>query len=440
MTTSLAVGETSSVAKPDLKQKATGNPAKTTQGPKGSKSESSSSMKVIRPRQQISIDYWVEHADLETAVSFYRAEWNELVSLSVDRNVFNEPWYIEAAAQQLEDIGQLEFAFVYHREKNPAEKPYLCGVFPYVIGPGYNGISGLKHASLWTTPFSYNSQPHLREGYGVAALCTFIDWMRQAYQKVAILEFHKCPGDGHFRKALNEIVQARTYTMLENDNYNRALIENGGDAEKYLTSAIDHHQLKELRRKRRRLEEQGKFEVRELLHESELPIWIENFMELELKGWKGAQQTALKQNAHHENFARRMITSAFNHGQLEMFGFFLNDQPIALKCNLTTGHGAYAFKIAYDEAYAKYSPGVMLELEMIQRLQTQSQVEWIDSCACSQHPMIDRLWKERRTIQTLLIPLDRFWGPLAIGSKQIAKTLKRILKPKKSDELVVRNF
>ena len=43
-------------------------------------------------------------------------------------------------------------------------------------------------------------------------------------------------------------------------------------------------------------------------------------------------------------------------------------RAIAMKCNLRAGDGAVAFKIAYDEAYARFSPGVLLEIEQIERL------------------------------------------------------------------------
>lgn len=58
------------------------------------------------------------------------------------------------------------------------------------------------------------------------------------------------------------------------------------------------------------------------------------------------------------------------------------------------------FKIAYDEDYAKYSPGLLLEWFNIDYLQSPacSKLTWADSCARSNHSMIDRLWLQRRQI------------------------------------------
>lgn len=67
--------------------------------------------------------------------------------------------------------------------------------------------------------------------------------------------------------------------------------------------------------------------------------------------------------------------------------------------------GAYSFKIAYDEALARFSPGVMIEIENLKRFLTDSQAEWMDSCANENHPMINSLWMERRTLVQVAIPL-----------------------------------
>jgi hypothetical protein len=49
-------------------------------------------------------------------------------------------------------------------------------------------------------------------------------------------------------------------------------------------------------------------------------------------------------------------------------------------------------------------PGVQLELEAIHRLHRDRDIQWMDSCAEPNHAMIDHLWVERRTIQTVTVP------------------------------------
>jgi hypothetical protein len=65
--------------------------------------------------------------------------------------------------------------------------------------------------------------------------------------------------------------------------------------------------------------------------------------------------------------------------------------------NFVTPPGACAFKTAFDERYARFSPGVLLQLENLALLDRED-IEWCDSCAAPDHPMIDGLWTERRAI------------------------------------------
>ena len=65
---------------------------------------------------------------------------------------------------------------------------------------------------------------------------------------------------------------------------------------------------------------------------------------------------------------------------------------------------SFAFKIAHDERFAKYSPGVLLERFNVKRFaEAPAKLDCMDSCAHEGHPMIERLWPDRREIAELTI-------------------------------------
>jgi hypothetical protein len=66
--------------------------------------------------------------------------------------------------------------------------------------------------------------------------------------------------------------------------------------------------------------------------------------------------------------------------------------------------GAFSYKIAFDEDFARFSPGVLIEIENL-RLLARPGFGWMDSCAMDKHPMIDRLWSARRSVVRLTVPL-----------------------------------
>ena len=77
---------------------------------------------------------------------------------------------------------------------------------------------------------------------------------------------------------------------------------------------------------------------------------------------------------------------------------------IAMLANFITPPGAFGFKTAFDERFARFSPGVLLQLENLDLLD-RPQVEWCDSCAAPDHPMIDGLWSGRRPIGRVSIAI-----------------------------------
>ncbi len=56
-----------------------------------------------------------------------------------------------------------------------------------------------------------------------------------------------------------------------------------------------------------------------------------------------------------------MLTQFANQQKLMMLSLTIDGKPIAMKCNLLSGNGAFAWKITYDEDYARFSPGCILE-------------------------------------------------------------------------------
>ncbi len=73
--------------------------------------------------------------------------------------------------------------------------------------------------------------------------------------------------------------------------------------------------------------------------------------------------------------------------------------------NFLTPPGSFSFKIAHDEAFARFSPGVLIQLANLDIL-GRGDIDWMDSCAAENHSMIDHLWAERRSIVRVTVPLS----------------------------------
>ena len=95
-------------------------------------------------------------------------------------------------------------------------------------------------------------------------------------------------------------------------------------------------------------------------------------------------------------------------GRLERLSLTLDGRPLAMLATFLSPPGAFSYKTAFAEDFARFSPGVLLQRENLAILE-RPEIAWTDSCAQADHPMIDHLWRERRTVGRLSIAIG---GPL----------------------------
>jgi hypothetical protein len=70
-----------------------------------------------------------------------------------------------------------------------------------------------------------------------------------------------------------------------------------------------------------------------------------------------------------------------------------------------SGH-AWTWKTTYDESYAAYSPGTLLIMQLTEIHLDDPNIQHTDSCAVEDHPVMARLWSERREFSTMVIGLQ----------------------------------
>jgi CelD/BcsL family acetyltransferase involved in cellulose biosynthesis len=182
------------------------------------------------------------------------------------------------------------------------------------------------------------------------------------------------------------------------------------DDRDYLHPALRAKRRRELKRQRRALEAQlGPVAVHDRAGDPEA---IEAFLELEANGWKGDAGTALASAGHRLFFGELSRTLAAD-GRLQLLAMTAGERLIAMKCNVIAGDCVFCFKIARDEALDRFSPGVQLELENVDIFHETPAAAWTDSCAWEHNQMINRLWRDRRSVTTVLIPGRRASGRAA---------------------------
>jgi hypothetical protein len=191
-----------------------------------------------------------------------------------------------------------------------------------------------------------------------------------------------------------------------------------------LDAVLSGKRLKEWRRLRRRLEERGALVSRATDDPNELREAGDAFLALEARGWKGRSGAPLNGDPQRAAFARDMLSTMAEEGKLRIDTLSLDGALVAAGLLLVSAGRAFYWKTAYDEAFAVYSPGALLTLDLSRRAQGTLAATEIDSCAIENHPMIDRLWPDRLTVVDCAIALR----PDATSLVQCALALRSLTK------------
>ncbi|MEZ5940044.1 MAG: GNAT family N-acetyltransferase [Planctomycetaceae bacterium] len=382
---------------------------------KAQKSKKSKGERPLALRVRI-LTAWTELAD-------FRTEWQDLADSAVESNSFYEPWFMLPAFEHLSEGNEQWRILIVERDApNGIE---WCGFFPFVLQRG--------KLTLWKHMQCFLTVPLVRTEESHEILELVFKTLRYNTAMPGVVRFPLLNTSGPFYSTYIDVARALLLTEYVKDRYTRAVLDIGEATRSsdgglgWLKQRVGGHHLRELRRQHRRLSESGALEYRDLQNRDQLTMWVTWFLEMEADGWKGRDGTALASSPGEKKFFQEFIQNGFQSGAVELCGLFLCGEPIAMKVILRTGAGGFAFKIAFREDLAKYSPGVQLQLEFVKEFLNDTSRHWMDSCASANHPMINRLWSGRRSMQDLVVSTGRPASNLFISALPFARELFRMM-------------
>ena len=344
-----------------------------------------------------------------TAPAICRA-WDALARRAAEPNPFFESWYLLAALRAIDPAGTVRMLLC---EADGA----LIGMLPVARQPRYYGRP-LPHIASWSHANCFLAAPLVATGRELEFWRALLGWADSDGGSGLFLHLSGLPLEGALHRALGTVLseQSRIAGLVHREE--RALLASPQTPEDYLAASLSGKKRKELRRQRTRLAELGEIGfVREAGGDG-LDAWTARFLELEQAGWKGKARSALASQTGTAALFRESLRGAVERGRLERLTLSLDGRAIAMLVNFITPPGAFSYKTTYDEDYARFSPGVLLQCENLQLL-ARPDIAWTDSCAAADHPMIDHIWRERRAVGRISI---------AIGGRLRRLVFARLLK------------
>jgi hypothetical protein len=142
---------------------------------------------------------------------------------------------------------------------------------------------------------------------------------------------------------------------------------------------------------------------------------VVDFCEVEARGWKGRAGTAAKLEPSSTQFLHEAVVGLAAENKAQVDRLKLDGRTIAAGITLFSGDRAWFWKTAYDESYARFSPGVQLTLDLTDRLAADERLSLVDSCAVPGHAMIEHLWGGRVAMADWLVPLSAGSAAFSVG-------------------------
>ena len=342
------------------------------------------------------------------------AAWRELATNAAEPNPFFEPDFVLPAAAHLEAARDTVLVISVDAAGWAVCVPARLGRWRHVV----DAVWGLR------TPYTFLTTPLVRAGDEDARIASFLANARELTGKRGLV-LERYGADGPVGAALTACAEAGGLIEAASLEFHRALLERREDGE-YLGWMSKKH-LRDLRRRSNRLRDAvGETEIVDVSDDPDAP---QIFLALESSGWKGREGTAMACREGDTQFFVEVCERFRENGRLEMIALRAgDDNVIAMLCNLRSGEGSYSFKIAHDENYSKFSPGIQLELANAEFFHASGSA-WMDSCAEPDNAMINRLWPERRAIRTsVFAPADargRILRTTLTGASALRERLRR---------------
>jgi hypothetical protein len=355
------------------------------------------------------------------------AAWNQLAALALEPNADYNPWLVLPAVRTFGVGKHLLFLFIYRTHLNqPKKAPELCGFFPLERKRKYKGLP-IANLSLWKYGCCFQCTPLVHKDYARQCLDTLFEWLGNDPQSCSLMEFSHIAAEGPvYQHLVDQFYKRGTLTYID-DAFTRAFLYRARDADTYLEQALSSNKRRDLKRKERRLRELGTLEYVTLSAGDDVEVWIEDFLRLESCGWKGKEGTALANRELDLPFFKEAARRGFAEGQLNMLALHLNGRPIAIRCNFLSRPGSFFFKPGYDEKYAAYSPGVLLEIETIRQVHADPEIAWMDSCTDPDNGLLNALWQHRKIMHNVVMATGKGWGRFVVSALPLLRWVNRKL-------------
>ncbi|KQZ80853.1 hypothetical protein ASD64_11195 [Mesorhizobium sp. Root157] len=328
-------------------------------------------------------------------------ELDHLCVRTVESNIFFNPRFLAPAMPRLEDR-EVRLAVIRDGDDYRSRLRLLV---PFSVERPTVPL-GHPIMRIWSNPFGPSGTPLVDRDDPLGVLEDFLEMMSRPRLKLPkVLALPDLRLDGPMASLLTSVAEARHLTLVTTGEVERPILDSDLDGDAYLKDSLRPHHYREFRRLWRRLADTGRLEHTVARSPDEIRHATESFLALEADGWKGRERTAMAIDRYLAAFAREAVHGLAEQDMCRIHTLTLDGRTIASLIVFVEQGVAYTWKTAYDENLAAFSPGTLLMIEVTRQHLEDPNITLTDSCAVPDHPVMSRLWTERRRVGTFVIGL-----------------------------------
>ena len=329
-------------------------------------------------------------------------ELDYLCTRTIEPNVFFNPRFLAPAMPRLEDR-EVKLAVIRDGDEY---RNRLRLLVPFSVERPAIPL-GVPVMRTWSSPFGPLGTPLVDRDDPVGVIEDFFSMLSRPHLKMPrVFVLPDIRLDGPVASLLTTFAETRGLTLVTTGKMDRPMLESEVEGEDYLKASLRSHHYREFRRLKRRLADLGQLEHVVARGTEEIRHAIEAFLTLEVAGWKGRERTAMAIDRYRAAFAREAVHRLAEHDLCRIHSLTLDGRTIASLIVFVEAGVAYTWKTAYDEALSAYSPGTLLMIEVTRQNLDDPNIVVTDSCAVPDHPVMSRLWTERKPMGTLVLGLS----------------------------------
>ena len=324
--------------------------------------------------------------------------WRDLSSRAAEPNPFLEPDFLVPAALHLPYGAQIEMLLAEEDDRAyaciPIRSVWNWRGFPYPF------------VTTETSRTLECGTPLVDTERGAEGLATILSALLERRQigRSRILVLPHITQTGPVFEALRTATRMAKLPFIVYESWERGFLRRR--LEPHYEQLINAKPRRELRRRSRRVAELlGTEPV--LVDRTADPGAVERFLCLEESGYKAVARLAMTNHAGEPEFFAAMCRGFSAAGRLHLLALEAGDQTLAMCVWLRGGEGLFQYKICYDERYARYGPGALMQIACMEYVHTATDASWMDTCTYRDNEMFLRLYADRRQIAGIFVPLSR---------------------------------